>query len=209
MRSSEKSCRIHDRILEIGSGISPLFSRALEAVDPVSFPDREDNGVGHFLSRAVVGQQLSTKAARKIWSRVEKVAFSSGSDIPQFFDKRCHAALRTCGVSRNKIKALQSLYEAERAGLLRSERLRELDHSARSRQLVSIWGIGQWTCDMLSIFYFRCPDVWPEGDATVQKVFARLIDPCKPSEAVSYFVPYRSYLALAMWRIADASPQGR
>ena len=106
MRSSTYSCRIHDRILDVGAEISPLLCGAIETVDPVSFPYREDRGVGHFLSRAVIGQQLSKRAARKIWSRVENATFSTGKEIPQFFDSRCHGALRTCGVSSNKIRTV-------------------------------------------------------------------------------------------------------
>jgi len=154
----------------------------------------------------VIGQQLSTKAARSIWAKVESAASLVGTGIPQFFAKDSIDALRESGVSSNKIKALRCLYAAEREGLLCSQTLRQLDHDTRSQQLLSIWGIGQWTCDMASIFYCRCPDVWPEGDVTVQKAFARLIGRRKAAKAASQFAPCRSYLALSMWQVVDAAP---
>ena len=180
---------------------------ALRTVGPVSFPDREDKGLAHFLCRAVVGQQLSTKAASSIWARVESAASLAGHDIPQFFHDDCVDALRACGVSGNKIKALRCLRDAERDGLLHGQTLRRLDHDGRSQRLLAIWGVGQWTCDMASIFYCRAADVWPEGDLAVQKTFGRLIGRRKPAKAALRFAPFRSYLALSMWKIVNAVPK--
>jgi len=197
---------IHARFLDIAAGISAPLAEAVSAIGPVYFPDREDKGLGYFLSRAVIGQQLSTKAARSIWARVESASSSAGDGIPQFFDDHSIDVLRDCGVSSNKIKALRCLHKAEHDGLLCGQTLRQLDHDARSQHLLAIWGIGQWTCDMASIFYCRCPDVWPEGDVAVQKTFARLIGRRKPSKAAAHFAPYRSYLALSMWQTVNAVP---
>lgn len=207
MLNNDNPIAVHSRFLDIAAGISAPLAEALDAVGPVFFPEREDKGLGHFLSRAVIGQQLSTKAARSIWARVESAALSAGVGIPQYFDDNSVEALRTCGVSSNKIKALRSLQDAERQGLLCSQTLRQLDHDDRSQQLLAIWGLGQWTCDMASIFYCRCPDVWPEGDITVQKTFGRLIGQRKPAKSAIHFAPFRSYLALGMWQIVDAIPQ--
>jgi 3-methyladenine DNA glycosylase/8-oxoguanine DNA glycosylase len=59
---------------------------------------------------------------------------------------------------------------------------------------------------MISIFYCRDPDVWPLGDASVQRMFARLIGERPVAEAAERFTPYRSILALHMWRLLDATP---
>jgi len=207
MLNTDDPIAIHSRFLDIASGISAPLAEALEAVGPNSFPEQEDKGLGHFLSRAVIGQQLSTKAARSIWARVESAALSAGVGIPQYFDENRFEALRTCGASRNKIKALLSLHEAEREGLLCGQTLRRLDHDTRSQQLTAIWGVGQWTCDMASIFYCRCPDIWPEGDMAVQKTFGHLIGRRKPAITALNFEPFRSFLALAMWNFVDRNPQ--
>jgi hypothetical protein len=68
------------------------------------------------------------------------------------------------------------------------------------------WGIGQWTADMTSIFYFGEPDVWPEGDMAVYRALCRLTgNRSKASRATvaSAFAPYRSFLALYLWRYLD------
>jgi DNA-3-methyladenine glycosylase II len=197
---------IHARFLDLAAEIAAPLAEALTEAGPVNFADREDKGLGYFLSRVVIGQQLSTKASSSIWQRIESAALSAGTTIPTFFGHDCVDTLTGCGVSTNKIKTLCRLRDADQRGLLCSHTLRELDHATRSQKLLAIWGIGQWTCDMASISYCRCPDVWPEGDVTVQKTFSRLIGRRKPSKTAGRFTPYRSYLALSMWRIADAAP---
>ena len=207
MQNSDNPAGIHTSLIEISTGISAPLTEALHVVGPVTFPKREDLGIGHHLARSVIGQQLSTKAAHAIWSRVEAAALRAGIRIPEFFDLKCEERLRECGVSRNKTKALRSLHDAHRKGLLDSDTLRQLDHATRSQTLARIWGIGQWTCDMASIFYCQCPDVWPERDLAVQKTFSGLIGRRNPEKTALDFVPYRSYLALTMWRFLDPRPK--
>ena len=48
-------------------------------------------------------------------------------------------------------------------GLLCSEVVGGMAPSLRSAHLQEIWGVGPWTCDMVAIFFYGDPDVWPEG----------------------------------------------
>jgi DNA-3-methyladenine glycosylase II len=211
MAASADEIAIHEHFITTASDLSPALAEALEAVGVLSLAkpkvSKKTNNLGYFLSRAIVGQQLSTKAAGSIWQRVEAAASSSKSAVPDFFGDDCFDVIRACGVSANKVKALQGIRAADRAGELCDKTLSKMDHASRSEQLLKIWGVGQWTCDMASIFFCRCPDVWPEGDVTVQKTFGRLIGRRKPARAAQHFAPHRSYLALAMWEIADARPE--
>lgn len=207
MQAGDEAGRIHGRFLAIADEIAVALAQALAAVGPAPFPDRGDVPLARFLARAVVGQQLSTQAARSIWARVESAASTAGEPIPGFFEAERYAQLRACGLSRAKIRTLMQIREAERDGRLDGEALRALDHAERSRALCALWGVGQWTADMASIFHCRSPDVWPETDAAVQRTFARLIGRRrKPAKWAARFAPYRSWLALYMWRITDAVP---
>lgn len=205
--TSTRARDVHDRFLGIAAAVSDPLVEAIGSVGPRQFPDRGDMPLAHFLARTIVGQQLSTKAARSIWSRIEACAANTGVGIPELFTDEHHAALRACGISRNKIRALGHVREASLDGRLAGERLHALDHAGISGELLSLWGVGQWTCDMAALFYCRCPDVWPEQDVTVQKTFARLIGRRrKPARWAARFAPHRSWLALYMWGLADAAP---
>ncbi|MDE2165665.1 MAG: DNA-3-methyladenine glycosylase 2 family protein [Alphaproteobacteria bacterium] len=192
---------LHRRFAAIAAGISPSLEAHIAAA-PIWFPERQDKGVTAFLARAIVGQQLSAKAARSIWTRIET---AGGDAFGELFCDTNAALLKQCGLSRNKIKALCHLGAADAAGLLDGAEIRSLDHAARSEQLIQIWGIGQWTCDMLAIFYCRELDIWPEGDLAVVRGLKRFARRRQPNRIAALFAPYRSLLALYMWRLAGAA----
>jgi DNA-3-methyladenine glycosylase II len=195
---------VHAFLLAAAAALSPPLRDALAETGPLWFPDREDRGLAAHLARAIVGQQLSTKAARSIWARIEAAAGGVDQPLALFLREQNGAALRACGVSSNKAKALSSIGAAEAAGRLDAALVRAMDHRARSAHLREIWGIGQWTCDMAAIFYCRDEDVWPAGDISVQRTFAKFIGEKRPEQAADRFAPYRSILALHMWRLLDA-----
>jgi len=175
----------------------------MQDIGPVSLPNRRGNSLSRFLSRVVTGQQLSINAAKSIWRRVEKVTKENESGIPKFFkDSNLHH-LRNCGLSKNKALALIEIRKAHEEGNLSPSKLTKMKADERSLQLQKIWGIGQWTADMTSIFYFGEQDVWPNGDVTVMKTFARFNQKEIVCEQAEIFVPYRSFLALYMYEIAD------
>jgi DNA-3-methyladenine glycosylase II len=83
------------------------------------------------------------------------------------------------------------------------------DRAELEHQLLALPGIGPWTADMVSLFYFREPDIWPLGDLAVRKTFERFVAEQSRFDlerAAMLFAPHRSLLALYMWRITDAMP---
>jgi DNA-3-methyladenine glycosylase II len=195
---------IHKHLVAIAKQVAPSLSATLQTLGPVTFPIPSKSSVGFFLARTIIGQQLSTRVARMMWNRVLDTTVSRTMSVPSCFSAASVTELRHCGLSTNKTRALLVLGQAERDGLLNDIYLRGLTHQERTQKLTKLFGVGPWTCDMVSIFYYRCPDVWPEGDATVQKMFKGLIGRRKPSPTASKFVPYRSYLALCMWKLVDS-----
>ncbi len=193
---------LHDWFLARAAALSADFARDLAALGPVNFPERADHGTAAFLARAVVGQQISAAAARGIWARIERAADERGLGLADFFAAADAATLRGCGLSGNKAKAVQSIAAAASSGLL--EPVHGIDHAGRSARLCAIWGIGPWTCDMLAIFYCREPDIWPEGDLAVQRTLRAYIGRRSAARAAASFAPWRTVLALYLWRLAGA-----
>ncbi len=198
--------QVHHRFVGLAEEMSPALAGDLQSVGPIRWPDRDAGSLSLFLARAVIGQQLSTKVARVIWSRVEALAAGTDGEAMAAFAHSNAEALRACGASRAKVKALAAIREAELAGWLDEGALRAMTAEERARRLKAIWGIGQWTCDMAAIFHFRDLDIWPEGDLAVRNTFARYIGRRKPARAAARFAPQRSVLALYMWTIMDAVP---
>lgn len=195
--------KIHNHLITVARHVSPPLARSLAELGPVTFPVHQESTVGRFIARTVVGQQLSTRIARRLWAQVVETNRERKSQLPATFTKASLQRLRNCGLSTNKARALIALGQAARNGQLTDTRLQVMTHSERTSELVRLFGVGPWTCDMVSIFYFRCEDVWPEGDATIQKLFHRFIGQRIQPRIADQFAPYRSYLALSIWELAN------
>ncbi|MEM6434092.1 MAG: DNA-3-methyladenine glycosylase 2 family protein [Cyanobacteria bacterium P01_D01_bin.115] len=197
---------IHDRFITIAHDLSPVLAEAIARTDPIALLPHQDAPLAERLCRAVAGQQLSIKAAASIWGRV--VERANGKALIEHFATTDPQTLRDCGLSRAKAKALGAIATAALAGELDAEVLRGLGTSNRTQRLIQIWGVGQWTADMINLFYFGDPDIWPDGDTTARKMLERLTSTRrKTTRTAARFAPYRSYLALYMWRQADAAPE--
>ena len=204
VRNSDEAACAYQTLLACANTLSRPLAAAIERVGPVAPPEPNGQGLGHFISRAIVGQQIFAQAARSIWVRVTAAVSEANVGVPEFAGDFADD-LRACGVSASKVRALQSIRLAEREGLLDDGHLQTMTPDEIANDLMTTRGVGPWTCDMALIFYFRFPDIWPEGDVAVQRTFAGLIGRRSPERAAATFSPYRSYLALSMWRIVDGS----
>ena len=182
-----------------------MLADAIAHTNPIQLIPRRESPFPERLCRAIAGQQLSVKAAETIWGRVVESAASKS--LVEHFSEVNPDTLRTCGLSASKAKAMRAVAQTALAGQLDAEELGALEHEERTKRLTAIWGVGQWTADMMGIFYFGDPDIWPEGDVTARKTLERLTSPRrKTTRTAAQFAPHRSYLALYMWRQADAAP---
>lgn len=199
---------IHPKMLCTAKRYLPGLHRAMKRVGPQEMGSPSRLGVALYLSRSVVGQQLSGKAAGTIWARVQQQCRSQRLGLGALVRRDGVAWLRQCGLSGSKARAIGAIHEAEDEGLFNRRRLAGMGHGERSAVLTQIWGVGQWTCDMLSMFYFLEPDIWPRADSAANKVLAEFMARDgvggHPWQAAELFRPHRSYLALYSWRIADA-----
>jgi len=187
----------------------PRLADALAGLGPVWFPPRPRNGgPAWVLARAVVGQQLSAAAAATIWRRVQEAAGSGHAATLAFFQPGRLDELRACGVSGAKARTLLAIGSLCRSGQLEHTLMKKLGPEARREVLLALPGVGPWTCDMLEIFYFRSPDIWPTGDAAAMGMYRTFLGDGKRAGALladaGPFRPYRSLLSLALWRMVSA-----
>ncbi len=187
--------------------IAPAFGQELNRIGPIKIRPSEHRSVADHLYRSIVGQQLSTKAAQTIWLRIEQTARSSRTTVQQLFTTDHLELLRAAGVSGRKARSLIAVRQAASNGLLETQALARLSHADRSACLCSIWGVGQWTADMIGIFHFLDPDVWPDGDAAATATLRKWTT-CEDTAPVAQdFAPYRSILARYMWISKDSPAQ--
>ena len=143
--------------------IEPAFAAALKRA---GLPEPRTGERGYVtLLRAIVGQQVSVKAAAAIWARVE--AATGGAGKPANMARTSDEDLRAAGLSRQKIAYAKSLAEEVLSGRLDFDNLPADDEEAIAH-LVAVKGIGRWTAEIYLLFAEGRPDVFPAGDLAVQ-----------------------------------------
>ncbi len=163
------------------------------------------------LLRSIVGQQLSTKAARTIYGRLADL-YGGRAPSPSELIDTDPERLREVGLSRAKASYLRSLAEHVIAGELELDRLTDLPDEEVSAQLTAVKGLGQWTADMFLIFHLERPDVLPVGDLGVRRavqIAYGLQDLPSPAELIEIGEPWRPHRSLAslyLWSSLDNEP---
>jgi DNA-3-methyladenine glycosylase II len=163
------------------------------------------------LLRAIVGQQLSVKAARSIYERFTGL-FDGKTPTPQQILDTDPDTLRSAGLSRAKANYVRSLAEHVISGELELDRLNELSDDEIMAELTAVKGLGEWTAHMFLLFHLGRPDVLPVGDLGVRRAVERLYGlEALPSVAElealgERWRPYRSLASLYLWESLDNAP---
>ena len=166
----------------------------------------------HFttLARAIVGQQLSTKAAETIWNRVLALRPNGRSLRPEDVLTLSAAELRGAGLSNAKVLYVKDLATRISDGEIKLSRLTRLGDDQIVASLTSVKGIGRWTVEMFLIFRLGRPDVWPIGDLGIRNAVGRAygLEPTNENllTVSEPWRPWRSVASWYLWRTLDAAP---
>src|SRR5947208_8435640 len=153
----------------------PVLAELIERIGPLDVSERErrrktvrpDDAFGA-LVRAVVGQQLSTKAARTIYGRLLEL-FDGRVPGPDDLTDASEADLRGVGLSGRKVEYLKDLAGHVQRGELELERLSDLDDEEVIDEIVDVRGFGQWSAEMFLMFHLERPDVVSGGDLGIRR----------------------------------------
>ena len=132
---------------------------------------RPDDAYGS-LVRTIVGQQLSTKAARSIYGRLTAL-FDDCPPTPEELVSTDEEVLRACGLSRPRVRYLRDLAQRVISGKLDLRSLHDLPDDEVIRQITAVKGLGQWSADMFLMFHLGRGDVLPVGDLGVRRAVER------------------------------------
>jgi DNA-3-methyladenine glycosylase II len=163
------------------------------------------------LARAIVGQQISVKAAQTIWERLVRICASADAaklDATRVQRRRI-ATLRRCGLSANKAQYIRDLARHFTSKRLDPQAWPALDDEALIEALVDVKGIGRWTAEMFLMFHEMRANVLPVDDIGLQKaVAAHYFGGQRPTlaelrEFGERWQPYRSVATWYLWRSLD------
>lgn len=193
----------------------PALRDIIDRLGPEGLGDpRAGRPTDHYgaLVRSIVGQQLSTIAARAIYGRLV-ARFGGRTPTPAEVLADDPEALRVAaGLSRAKVTFLRSLAEHVVNGSLDLSHLDDLPDDAVIAELVAVKGLGTWSAHMFLMFHLQRSDILPTGDLGIRRaVMQRYGLPGLPSppELERIAAPWRPHRTLAcryLWRGLDALP---
>ena len=175
--------------------IDPKLGEVIAKLEKVNLRDRDDGFSA--LLRAIVGQQLSVKAAAAIWSKLESANLTSELKI----ELAEETDLRNCGLSRQKIKYVKALSSEK----IDYQKLHSLTTEEVIEILTAVPGIGRWTAEIYLMFSLKKQDVFPSGDLALQEATRILYSLTgRPNEKELRkmsldWKPFRSLAALVLW----------
>ncbi|MSU18469.1 MAG: DNA-3-methyladenine glycosylase 2 family protein [Lacunisphaera sp.] len=189
----------------------PTLAVLIKRIGPFTLKLTPLTSLFEAILRSIVYQQLHGKAAATIHARVMAVLAPCGGATPTALTKTPDAALRSAGLSRNKLRAIRDLAAQGQAGVVPSLSIaRTLTDDELVTRLTTIHGVGPWTVHMLLIFYLGRPDVLPTGDFAIRLGFQKLYgkrQPPSPATIIKQarlWQPYRSVASWYLWRSLDA-----
>jgi DNA-3-methyladenine glycosylase II len=209
--------------------VSPKARKALAAADPTMGAlidrigkidlatrlrrrkeERPPDAYGALL-RAIVGQQLSTKAARTIYLRVLDL-FGGTTPSPEQLLEASEEDLRGCGLSGRKTEYVRDLARHVLSGELELDRLEQLEDEEVIEEIVAVRGLGRWTAEMFLLFHLQRPDVLSGGDLGIRKAIQveygleEMPTPTRVLEIGERWRPHRSLASLYLWESLAAVP---
>ena len=191
----------------------PVLRAVIDEVGPLGdfFAGRPTDHYGTLI-RAIVGQQLSTKAAGAIYGRLLE-RFGGRPPTPDEVLAADPDQLRAAvGLSHAKVRYLRSLAEHVLDGSLELDRLQDMSDEDVMAELVAIKGIGEWSAHMFLMIHLHRPDVLPVGDLGIRRavMIRYALDKLPASrqllEIAGPWRPHRSLACFYLWRSLRTIP---
>jgi len=178
----------------------PVLRELMREHGPCGLADAQHADPFRALVSAIISQQLSTKAAATIKARLD--ALVDGRLTPDRLARVDDDALRSVGLSRQKISYLRDLQGRVSRGELALDALDEMPDDAVVTALTGVKGIGRWTAEMFLMFRLHRADVLPVGDLGIVKAVQRAYGMRKiptPERLTKLGEQWRPYRSVACW----------
>lgn len=161
------------------------------------------------LIRAIIGQQISVKAAQSIWVKFKK---KYKTISPKKLSKENIRNLRKLGLSKQKASYVKNISNFFLLNKVKIKNWKNLPDDKIINELTSIKGIGTWTAEMFLIFSLGRPNVFPIKDLGLLKAISINYKKKLPLQK-SFLIklkkkwhPWCSVATWFLWRSIDPIP---
>ena len=160
------------------------------------------------LTRSIIGQQLSGKAAATITSRFENL-FPKKKINAKYLLKLSDEVLRKVGMSYSKASFIKDLAKKTLNGEVSFKNINKLNDEDVISHLIKVKGIGPWTAEMFLMFSLARPNIFSHKDLGLNRAIQKLYDfkntPTikQVEKIISKWEPFKSYASFALWESLD------
>ncbi len=168
------------------------------------------NDIFFSLCKSIVGQQISVAAANSVFLKFEKKCKSKIT--AKVVNKLSSSSLKTCGLSRQKIKGIKELAKKIVNKKFKPNLIKKMSDEEAIEYLSELRQIGRWSAEMILLFTYNRSNIWPLQDIgllrAVSNNYNKKYFPPKSFllELYKKFTPYCSVATWYLWRSIDDEP---
>ncbi len=168
------------------------------------------NNFFYSLTRSITSQQISVSAADSVFSKFEKKC--KGKINPKIVSRLTITDLRRCGLSRMKALGIKSLADKILDKSFNPKLIKKMSDEEAINYLSSLRQIGKWSSEMVLIFFYNRPNIWPVQDIgllrAISNNYKKKYLPPKSfvNKLQKKFSPYCTLAVMALWYSVDNEP---
>ncbi len=179
-----------------------------ESPSEIILTSRRD--VFYSLCKSIIGQQISVAAANAVFLRFKKKCKNKIN--PKVVSKLSIIQLKSCGLSKQKVKGIKSLAKQILDKSFNSELIIDMSDEDAIIYLSKLRQIGRWSAEMILLFTYNRSNIWPVQDIGLLRAISKNYKK-KYLPPISYieflrkkFTPYCSVATWYLWRSIDPEP---
>ena len=168
------------------------------------------NDVFFSLCKSIIGQQISVAAANAVFLRFKKKC--NGKINPKTINLLNFQSLKNCGLSKQKVKGIKDLAKKYLNKSFNPNLIKKMNDEEAIEYLSELRQIGKWSAEMILLFTFNRPNIWPVQDIgllrAISNNYKKKYFPSKlfVSKLYKKFSPYCSVATWYLWRSIDDEP---
>ena len=162
------------------------------------------------LCKSIIGQQISVAAASSVFAKFQDVC--KGKINPKTVNKISYSKLKKCGLSRQKVKGIKELSIKFLNKSFKPIIINKMSDEEAIIYLSKLRQIGRWSAEMILLFTFNRPNIWPVQDIGLLRAISnnykkKYLPPVKFINVLKKrFDPYCSVATWYLWRSIDNEP---
>jgi len=195
LKWNKKMLKAFKQIIEIDHDMKIIY-------EEFGYPENRSVTEGfESLTKIIIGQQISTNVAKKIYNNLKDKNVLNEIVLYQMPLEE----LKSFGLSSQKSYYIQNLAYLVYNDYLDLKKLKHMSGDEVTNVLIKVKGIGQWTINNYRIFALQDVDAWPSADLALQesikliKKFTLRPKQEEMEKVVIKWKPYRGATALFLW----------